>query len=127
MEIEAKCPLWLTCGSAVFKDYHAKQFYPYGDKRRNYIENVCCVEEEYSKCEHYILKKRKEDKTLEEAVKKAIVVPAPYEFNSVVRILRRQSLIVKNAWLNNEPNQQEVDAAIFSIEAAMEILRGKSC
>ncbi len=64
---------------------------------------------------------------MEEAVKKAIVVPDPYEFNSVARILRRQGLIVKNAWLNNEPDQQEVDAAVSSIEAAMEILRGKSC
>jgi len=112
----------LVCGGAVFRDCHAKQFYPYGDKRRNYIQNVCCIEEEYSKCEHYMLRKRKEDKIMEEAAKKVIVVPVPYEFNPVTRILRRQGLIVKNAWLNNEPNQQEVDAAITSIEAAIEIL-----
>jgi len=72
-------------------------------------------------------RKRKEDRTLEEAVKKVIVVPAPYEFDSDARTLRRQGSIVKNVWLNNEPNQKEVDAVISSIEAAMEIIRGKLC
>lgn len=72
-------------------------------------------------------RKRKKDRTLEEAVKKVIVVPAPYEFDSDARTLRRQGSIVKNVWLNNEPNQKEVDAVISSIEAAMEIIRGKLC
>ena len=57
--MERKCPFWPICGGAEFEEYYAKQFYPYRDKRRNYIENVCCTEEEYVKCEHYLLREKK--------------------------------------------------------------------
>jgi len=53
MKMDPKCKYWLVCGAAPVRDYHAKQVFGHGDVRRNYIDIVCCVEEEVLKCEHY--------------------------------------------------------------------------
>ncbi len=41
-----------------------------------------------------------------------------YVFNSEEKILRREGLIVKNAWFNDIPNQEQIDSVIEAIEKA---------
>jgi len=53
MKTETKCPFWQICGGAIVYDYWAKQTFPYGDQRREYIKTVCCGENKYLECERY--------------------------------------------------------------------------
>ena len=46
------CPCWEKCGAAVVREYWAKSFYPYKDKRRNYSKEFC-RSNKYPACPHF--------------------------------------------------------------------------
>lgn len=64
-----------------------------------------------------------EMKELAQKNKREIIVLVPYTFDPLTKILRKESLIVKNSWLNIEPSQTEVDFVIAAIEEAADILK----
>jgi hypothetical protein len=54
-EKEIQCPRWPKCGAALVRDSWAKDIYPYGDKRRNFIQEFC-QSKDYERCDHFHIK-----------------------------------------------------------------------
>lgn len=49
-----------------------------------------------------------------------LIVPSPYVFEPEEKILRRDGVIVKNAWRDDLPLQEQIDQVIQAIEKAKE-------
>lgn len=128
--MEIKCPFWPICGAALIRQYQAQQSFPhYGDPQGDHITTVCSDENRYLICEHYKIRSKPKDaeevEELAQEKKREIIVPIPYTFDSLTKILRKGGLLVKNSWSNIEPSQEEVDSVIASIEEAADILKQK--
>ncbi len=54
-----------------------------------------------------------------------IIVHAPYIFDSLAKILRREGVIVKNNWPSIKPSQGDLDSVIAAIEGAYERMMEK--
>ncbi|MFH0803558.1 MAG: hypothetical protein V1877_00335 [Candidatus Tagabacteria bacterium] len=135
MEIKwkIKCPFFKVCGPAPIHQRLARRAFSCGDPRRDYIAVVCNDEGRYLECEHYKIRAKPKEAekmklSMEELVqekKREIIVLTPYTFYSLTKILRKESLLVKNSWLNIEPSQEEVNYVIAAIEEVADILKMK--
>ena len=56
ISMKPKCKYWPICG-AIIRDYHAKQVFPYGNPKRDYIGTICNDEIRHLECEHFKIKK----------------------------------------------------------------------